>query len=263
MSVPLVTQLDISRRVPDRLLSLFGKSVLYGPRMAKSDRLLQMMQCLRTFPPPVKAQALSEELGVSLRTIYRDIDSLRRSGALIDGEAGYGYTLQEDPALPPMMFSRDEMEALVLGLREVEEVADPILAKAAANALSKLKASLPARMRAEFEHAVLYAKRNYCRAEILIDIAALREATRAEQVIEIDYVDVEERRTQRAIQPLAIVFFDRSLVVLAYCELRSGYRSFRIDRIQDMAVTQRSFRPHRVPMLRDYLDQMEREHSGD
>ena len=72
--------------------------------MAKSDRLLQLMQCLRTFAPPVKAQALSDELGVSLRTIYRDIETLRRSGALIDGEAGYGYTLQEDPALPPMMF---------------------------------------------------------------------------------------------------------------------------------------------------------------
>ena len=77
--------------------------------MAKSDRLLQLMQCLRTLPPPVKAQALSLELGVSLRTIYRDIDALRRSGALIDGEAGYGYTLQEDPALPPMLFSRSSL----------------------------------------------------------------------------------------------------------------------------------------------------------
>ena len=225
--------------------------------MAKSDRLLQLMQCLRTISPPVKAQALSDELGVSLRTIYRDIESLRRSGALIDGEAGYGYTLQEDPALPPMMFSRDEMEALVLGLREVVQVADPILAKAAENALSKLKASLPERMRAEFEHAVLYAKRFYCRPEISIDIEALRHATRSEQVIEIDYVDVEDNRTLRKIQPLAIVFFDRSLVVLAYCELREAYRSFRIDRIEEMVLIDRSFRPRRVPMLREYLDRLE------
>lgn len=225
--------------------------------MAKSDRLLQLMQCLRTFPAPVKAHALSKELGVSPRTIYRDIESLRRSGALIDGEAGYGYTLQEDPALPPMMFSRDEMEALVLGLREVVQVADPVLAKAAENALSKLKASLPERMRAEFEHAVLYAKRFHCRPEISIDIEALRHATRNEQVIEIDYSDVEENRTRRAIQPLAIVFFDRSLVVLAWCELRTAYRSFRIDRIVEMTVTERSFRPRRVPMLREYLDRLE------
>lgn len=221
------------------------------------------MQCLRTLSPPVKAQSLSTELGVSLRTIYRDIDSLRRSGALIDGEAGYGYTLQEDPALPPMMFSRDEMEALVLGLREVVQVADPVLAKAAENALSKLKASLPERMRAEFEHAVLYAKRFYCRPEIRIDIEALRHATRNEQVLEFDYSDVEDNRTLRTVQPLAIVFFDRSLVVMAWCELRQDYRSFRIDRINRMTITDRSFRPRRVSMLREYLDRVENTHAGD
>lgn len=225
--------------------------------MAKSDRLLQLMQCLRTFPPPVKAQALSDELGVSLRTIYRDIESLRRSGALIDGEAGYGYTLQEDPALPPMMFSRDEMEALVLGLREVVQVADPVLARAAENALSKLKASLPERMRAEFEHAVLYAKRFNARPKITIDIEALRHATRSEYVIDLNYRDVEDTPTQRSVQPLAIVFFERSLVVLAWCELRQDYRSFRIDRIEEMRVTERSFRPRRVAMLREYLDRLE------
>lgn len=227
--------------------------------MARSDRLLQLMQCLRTLPAPVQASQLSVELGVSPRTIYRDIDALRLSGALIDGEAGYGYTLLEDPALPPMMFSRDEMEALVLGLREVVQVADPVLAKAADNALSKLRASLPARMRSEFENAVLYAKRFNCRPEISIDISELRIATREERVIAIDYGDVDGNQTQRDIQPLAIVFFDRSLVVLAYCELRQTFRSFRIDRIHKMTITERSFRPRRVAMLRDYLEQLNHE----
>jgi predicted DNA-binding transcriptional regulator YafY len=118
-------------------------------------------------------------------------------------------------------------------------------------------------MRAEFEHAVLYAKRFYCRPEISIDIEALRHATRTEQVIELDYIDAEDQRTLRTVQPLAIVFFDRSLVVMAWCELRDDYRSFRIDRIHTMTVTDRSFRPRRVPMLREYLDRLERTYPGD
>ena len=221
--------------------------------MAKSERLLQMMQCLRTMQAPVRAYELSRELGVTLRTIYRDIEALRQSGALIDGEAGVGYTLQEDPALPPMMFSRDEMEALVLGLREVREVGDPVLAKAAENALGKLKASLPARMRAEFEHAVLYARRFHCRPDILVDVDLVRRTTREEWVAEIDYEDERGRATQRQILPLAMVYFDKALVLLAWCNLREDFRSFRVDRIEKFTPTEQSFRPKRVPMLRDYL----------
>ena len=220
--------------------------------MARSDRLLQMMQCLRTLHPPVRAGQLADELNVSIRTIYRDIDALRRSGALIDGEAGYGYTLQEDPALPPMMFSRDEMEALVLGLREVMQVGDPVLAKAASNAHSKLKASLPDRMRAEFEHAVLYARRSNARPETSIDIESLRAATRQEFAIDMHYRDEQDRSTKRQVLPLAIMFFDRALVLVAWCNLRSAFRSFRIDRIEHFDVTDQSFRPRRVGLLRTY-----------
>lgn len=214
------------------------------------------MQCLRTATPPVTAGALARELGVSLRTLYRDIEALRRSGALIDGEAGVGYILQEDPALPPMLFSRDEMEALVLGLREVSEVGDPVLARAAENALSKLKASLPERMRSEFEHAVLYAKRFTPRPDISVDVEALRRETREERMIEIDYVDVKGASTKRGIYPLAIVFFEQSLVLLAWCTLRIDYRAFRIDRIQRLETTDTSFRPRRVAMLRACLKQL-------
>jgi predicted DNA-binding transcriptional regulator YafY len=86
--------------------------------MSRSQRLLQMMQLMRSMSPPLRGEDLARELGISIRSVYRDIDTLRSSGAVIDGEAGFGYTLVEDPALPPMMFSRDEIEALVLGYRK-------------------------------------------------------------------------------------------------------------------------------------------------
>lgn len=225
--------------------------------MARSDRLLRVIQCLRTLRSPVTADVLAGELQVSQRTVYRDIEALRRSGAIIDGEAGLGYVLVEDPALPPMLFSRDEMEAIVLGLREVEQVGDPVLADAAANALSKVRACLPQRMQSEFEYSVLYAKRFVPRVKASIDFVELRQAARAEQAIEIAYRDEEGQETQRTVLPLAIVFYQSALVLLAWCQLRADFRSFRIDRISALRVTEDSFRPRRVGMLRTYLQRLE------
>jgi len=121
--------------------------------MSKATRLIQLLHELRMYSPPVTAQTLAEAMAVSERTIYRDIDALRAAGAVIDGEAGFGYTLTEDPALPPQMFSHDEIEALVLGLREVREIADPALATAAESALAKLRATLPDRLKSRLEQS--------------------------------------------------------------------------------------------------------------
>jgi len=114
-----------------------------------------LMQLFRSLPAPVKAHVLAHETGVSLRSVYRDIETLRGMGAIIDGAAGYGYTLIEDPTQPPMSFSQDEIEALVLGLREVQAVADPVLAAAAQNALVKLRASLPDSQRSQLARQAL------------------------------------------------------------------------------------------------------------
>ncbi len=212
---------------------------------------MQLMQLFRSLPAPVRAQSLADETGVSLRSVYRDIDALRGMGAVIDGAAGYGYTLIDDPALPPMSFSQDEIEALVLGLREVQAVADPVLSKAAQNALGKLRASLPASQRHQLEHASLHAKRFHNRPEIVIDVAALRGAIRAENVIHILYADQNSVKSKRDVYPLGIVFLESTLMLASWCTLRQDFRVFRLDRIERFTETGQSFRPKRVPLLRE------------
>ncbi|MGB0506092.1 MAG: helix-turn-helix transcriptional regulator [Pikeienuella sp.] len=221
--------------------------------MAKSDRLLRLLHEMRLAKPPVTAQALSVSLDVSERTIYRDIDALRAAGAVIDGEAGLGYTLTEDPALPPQMFNREEVEALVLGLGEVMEIADTALAEAAEGALVKIRATLPPRLRAHIEHAVHSSKKFRRRAEVTVDTSLLRQATWDERAVDIDYMDMHGRESQRRIYPLQIMYLDETLVLVAWCCLRQDDRMFRLDRIQDARLTDESFRPRRATMLRDAL----------
>ena len=215
------------------------------------------MQLLRLLSPPVQASQLADELNVSLRTIYRDIDALRASGAIIDGAAGYGYSLVEDTAMPPMLFNIDETEALVLGLREVIEVADPVLADAARNALAKLAASLPDRLSRQMQNSVLSAKRFHDRPKITIDVAALRKAARDEQAVHIHYADAKGAETSRTIWPLSLVFMDHTLMLLAKCQMRQGFRAFRADRITQLATTDQFFRPHRTSLLRDFLAELQ------
>ena len=229
--------------------------------MSRIDRLFHLLQTFRRLPPPVTAASLAHEMGTSERTIYRDIDTLRGVGAIIDGTAGYGYVLTEDPALPPMMFNDDEIEALVLGLREVREIGDDTLADAAITALTKLKARLPVAQSTRLQNAVLTAQRFNELPKITIDTGALRQFTWEERIIEIDYADVNSTQTSRRIKPLSIVFFDQTRVLLAWCCLRDDFRCFRLDRITTFHPTQDSFRPNRVRLLRDCLAALKHEHS--
>lgn len=217
------------------------------------------MQALRSLPSPVTAQSLADETAVSLRTIYRDIDSLRSLGAVIDGEAGFGYTLIEDASLPPMGFEAEELEALFLGLREVMEVGDPSLADAAKGALAKLRARLPERQAHRLRHAVLTARRFEPYPIPTVDAGELRRAAWEEKRIRYDYVDVHGAETRREVDPLSIVFMQASHNLLAYCHLRNDFRAFRLDRMLNLEVLDISFRPNRVPMLRRYLAQMRSE----
>lgn len=221
--------------------------------MARSDRLFRLLQALRTLPSPVTAARLAEETGVSLRSLYRDIESLRAAGAVIDGERGFGYRLTEDIALPPQTFTQLEIEALVLGLAEVRHMGEPDLSAAAGAVLTKITATLPDRVQRQALHAVSQVYRFEHRSPPAIDTGLLREACWLERAVMIGYLDAEQQRTDRQVLPLAIVYLERVLVLLAWCCLRQGFRKFRVDRIVDARMTDESFRPRRVPMLRDFV----------
>lgn len=227
--------------------------------MSRTHRLFQLMQTLRRMAPPVTAQSLAHEMDVSLRTVYRDIDTLRELGAVIDGEAGFGFTLIEDATLPPLGFENDELEALVLGLRDVVAIADPALAKAAESALTKITARVPPAQAHRLKHAVLDARRYWRPDPPRIDVGQLRQAAWDEVSVRFQYQDAKGAQTERTVKPLGIVYFQDTNVLMAWCHLREDFRLFRLDRMDALNVTDQSFRPHRVSLLRDHLDRIRAE----
>lgn len=230
---------------------------LYGWAMSRTERLFQLMDSMRRLPPPVTAGQLADETGVSERTLYRDIDALRGLGAVIDGAAGFGYTLIEDAHLPPLSFDDEELEALVVGLREVRAVGDPALAEAAERALARLKARLPEAQAHRLKHAVLTAHRFFPTPAPGVDASALRKACWEEKQVTFSYTDRNGAPTQRTVKPLSIVFFEQSHCLIAECQLRQAFRTFRLDRMAALEVTSQSFRPHRVRLLREALKRFE------
>lgn len=212
---------------------------------------------MRTLPKPVTAARLAEETGVSVRSLYRDIDSLRAAGARIDGERGYGYRLTEDYALPPQTFDRLEIEALALGMAEVRGMGDPALAAAAASVVAKVAATLPDDREQHLFHAVSKAYRPDARYPPVRGLELIRQACWREEALAIRYMDEHGSATQRTILPLALVYTERRMVVLAWCRLREAFRMFRIDRIVEACAEGGSFRPRRASLLRAYLDALE------
>jgi predicted DNA-binding transcriptional regulator YafY len=224
--------------------------------MPRPNRLFRLLQALRTLPAPVTAQQLADETGVSVRSIYRDIDSLRAGGADIGGERGYGYTLVDDGMLRPQAFSRIEIEALMLGMAEVKQMGDPALAAAADAVLAKVAATLPSLGQQHLLHAVSQVHRFEERYPVLPDMARIRDGCWREQAIVIGYTDRHGVVTTRTIWPLAIVYLDKMLVVLARCCLREEFRMFRAERITSVDATAASFRPRRAALLRAYLAEL-------
>jgi len=217
--------------------------------MSRSERLLDLIQILRRHRRPVAGAALAGELGVSLRTVYRDISSLVANGAPIDGEAGVGYVLRPGYTLPPLMFNEEEVEAIVLGGRMVAASADPRLARAALDALSKIAAMLPGDRGESVPTLGLLSAPRQPIAPDGVDLALLRQAIRGERKVWISYRDEAGNRTERRVWPISLTFYDRVRVLAAWCELRDGFRHFRTDRVVDLTETPERFpRPRRTLM---------------
>lgn len=222
--------------------------------MRRADRLFQIVQLLVRHRR-LTARALADRLEVSERTIYRDISDLALSGVPVVGEAGVGYTLL-DYELPPLMFDRSEVEAVVLGLRIVESWGDSELGRSAATALAKVEAALPGTRRKMVRETRLFAPSSFGRPRIGIDLAVVRRALREERKLRLDYRDAEDRPTLRTVRPLGLAFFGAVWVLSAWCELRDDFRNFRPDRIARLELLDERFTPEPGKTLDDFIRRM-------
>jgi predicted DNA-binding transcriptional regulator YafY len=217
--------------------------------MSRAERLLELMEVLRRHQAPVSGQTLATTLGISLRTLYRDIASLESQGARIEGEPGVGYLLRPGFVLPPLMFTDEEIEALVLGLRWVGERADTQLGEAARNVSAKVAAVIPQELRRELEASSLLIGPAEAQPTGDQELTQIRRAIRGERKVVITYRDLKGGVSTRTIWPFALGFFDRSRVVVAWCELRNTFRHFRTDRIQSLSVCEERYPQNRRALL--------------
>lgn len=222
--------------------------------MSRAERLLELLQILRCHRQPVNGRALASELGISIRTLYRDIAALQAQGASIDGEPGLGYVLRPGFTLPPLMFSEDEIEALVLGSRWVADRGGARLGAAARNALVKIGAVLPADLRDELDASALLVGPGERVIAGDAELAAIRKAIRSERKLGITYLDHDATETRRTIWPFALGFFDRVRVVAAWCELREGFRHFRADQIVALTVSDARYPRRRQALFKEWQE---------
>ena len=207
--------------------------------MRRADRLFLIINALRGRRTALQARQLAETLGVSLRTIYRDVADLQLSGVPIEGEAGVGYVLRKGSDIPPLMFTADELESLVVGTRFVRAFAGAKLAEGAQTALMKIEAVLPPELRERSARTRIYAPiwRDEHKLAFAARIDRLHAAIEARQVLQLAYRDEAGSVSARAVEPLCLAFWGGKWTLGTWCRLRQGFRNFRPDRIDELAET--------------------------
>lgn len=199
--------------------------------MRRADRLFQIIQVLRRTRRPVTADAMAAELETSKRTIYRDIADLMAQRVPIRGEAGVGYVLDGGYDLPPLMLTPDEIEAAVLGAQWVAGRGDPALARAAQDLIGKIVAAVPERLRPFALEPSARAVPRWNIAPDGLDMAEVRHAIRNGRKIALGYRDEQDQVSQRTVWPFAVGYHETVRLMIAWCELRTDFRSFRTDRV--------------------------------
>src|SRR5437763_2005916 len=220
--------------------------------MTRAERLLALLQALRRRRMAVRGDVLAQELGISLRTLYRDIAALREQGAHIEGEPGIGYVLKPGFLLPPLMFTEEEIEALVLGGRWVAAHGDERLGAAAHDAVDKIAAVLPDGLRRTLDGTGLLVARAREAGPASPHMAAIRTALREECKLVLDYRDEAGATSRRTVWPVALGFFEQIRMLAAWCELRNGFRDFRLDRIGALEITGGRYPRHRRTLLAEW-----------
>lgn len=217
--------------------------------MRRADRLFQIVQILRRGRHPVTATAIAEELETSKRTVYRDIADLMGQRTPIRGEAGVGYILEDGFDMPPLMLTQDEVEAAVLGAQMVVARGDPVLSRAAQDLIAKIGAVIPEALRPLVLEPATRAAPNWRATPDNLDMAQVRTAIRAGHKLILTYRDEQNAESLRTLWPFAIGYHETTRLIVAWCELRNDFRSFRTDRVAAAVFTDTRY-PDRPATLR-------------
>lgn len=228
--------------------------------MRRADRLFQIVQLIRGRRLST-ADFLAQRLEVSVRTVYRDVADLQAQGVPIEGEAGVGYRMRPDFDLPPLMFTVDEAKALVASVRIAQPRLDEALALQADGALSKILAVLPSASRAAAESLALYAPPVGPDPATRSRLATLRIATESRRKLQLRYLDLKDRVSERLVRPLGCFYWGEVWTLAAWCEVRDGFRNFRVDRIESIGLSEQRFRDEPGKTLADLFRRVESERS--
>lgn len=228
--------------------------------MRKAERLFQLLTLFQGRRRPLTSEYISQALEVSQRTVYRDIAALQQSGIPIDGEAGVGYVLDRHFLMAPLMFNTDELVAIRLGMSLIRASGDDDLRNAAEQVLHKVAAILPDTDKDPFSRSALVVPKLNLSRENSERLTQLRQAIRLQQCVNLGYRDDKGNDSQRLIEPLGIMCFVHHWTLIAFCQLRQDYRSFRLDRMRTLECLDQTFATHEQKSLLHYLDAMQQQY---